>query len=43
MLHPEFSNHRFALLPSALVVELLFPVPAGCPRLETGAAVSEPN
>jgi len=23
MLHPEFSNHRFALLPSALFVERL--------------------
>ena len=41
--HPEFSNRRLALLPSALLVELFAPVPAGCSQLETGAAVSEPN
>ena len=38
--HPEFSNHRLALLPSALFCGAIAPVPAGCPQLETGAAVS---
>src|SRR5215471_18333898 len=41
--HPQFSNHRIALLPSALFCGAIAPVPAGCPQLETGAAISDPN
>jgi hypothetical protein len=40
---PELHNRRLALLPSALFGGAVAPVPAGCPQLETGAAVSEPN
>jgi len=40
---PVFSNRRFALLPSALLVEPLLRCQLGVLKLETGAAVSDPN
>ena len=39
---PE-SIRRIALLPFALLVELLAPVPVGVLNLESGAAISAPN
>ena len=40
---PELSNHRFALLPSALFVELLLRCQLGVLNWKTGAAISYPN
>ena len=37
------STRRIALLPFALLVELLAPVPVGVLNLESGAAISVPN
>src|SRR5688572_29022100 len=39
----RFPNRRLALLPFALFVEPLAPVPVGVLNLKTGAAISVPN
>ena len=38
-----FFPRRLALLPFALLVELLAPVPVGVLNLKSGAAISAPN
>jgi hypothetical protein len=38
-----FFPRRLALLPFALLVELLAPVPVGVLNLKSGAAISVPN